>query len=93
MGARVEFRRSRDAHYLTDSLARLASSQSPGTVGTLVKRILKPSVMLEDDTVDVRTSPDVDASKGAAGILVAPLEYEESWIHICMYLQDRVLPK
>ena len=93
MGARVEVRRSRDAHYLTDSLARLASSQSPGTAGTLVKGISKPSVMSDDDTVDVRTSPGVDAPKGAAGILVAPLEYEELWIHIRMYLQDQVLPK
>ena len=62
-------------NYLANSLAQLASSQSPGTAGILVKRISKPSVMSEDDTVDVRTSPGVDAPKGAAEILVAPLEY------------------
>ena len=80
-------------NYLADSLARLASSQSPGTSGILIERISKPSVVSEDDTVDVRTSSGMDAPKGAAGILVAPLEYEESWIHIHMCLQDQVPPK
>ena len=38
-------------------------------------------------------SPGIDAPQGVTGELVAPLEYEDSWMDpIRMYLQDRVIP-